>query len=61
LKGKGWNQKMLAEKTNIDPANVSIILNNRSQPSLDYFLRLWIALGCPPINECLSRTDDEKI
>jgi DNA-binding Xre family transcriptional regulator len=59
LKGKGWNQKMLAEKTNIDPGNISIILNNRSQASLDYFLRIWIALGCPPINECLSRVEKE--
>jgi DNA-binding Xre family transcriptional regulator len=58
LKSKGWNQKMLAEKTNIDPSNISIILSNRSQPSIDYFLRIWIALECPQINKCLSRTDD---
>jgi DNA-binding Xre family transcriptional regulator len=58
LKSKGWTQKMLAEKTNIDPSNISIILSNRSQPSLDYFLRIWIALECPQINKCLSRTGD---
>jgi DNA-binding Xre family transcriptional regulator len=55
LKKKGWSQKQLAEATNIDPSNISITLSNRSQPSLDYFLRIWIALGCPPLNECLSR------
>jgi DNA-binding Xre family transcriptional regulator len=60
LKRKGWTQKQLAEKTNIDPANISITLSNRSQPSLDYFLRIWIALGCPPINKCLSRTEEEE-
>jgi DNA-binding Xre family transcriptional regulator len=60
LKRKGWSQKMLAEKTNIDPSNISIILSNRSQPSLDYFLRIWIALECPPLNKCLSRIDEEK-
>lgn len=58
VKRKGWTQKQLAEKTNIDPSNISIILSNRSQPSLDYFLRIWIGLGCPPLNECLSRIKD---
>lgn len=47
--------KDLAELTNIHAGNISIILSNRSQPSLDYFLRIWIALGCPPLNECLYR------
>jgi DNA-binding Xre family transcriptional regulator len=55
---KGWTQKQLAEATNIDPSNISITLSNRSQPSLDYFLRIWIALGCPPLTECLSRIKD---
>lgn len=59
LKRKGWNQKHLSDLTNIDPSNISIILSNRSQPSLDYFLRIWITLGCPPLDECLSR--EEKI
>jgi DNA-binding Xre family transcriptional regulator len=58
LQKKGWSQKQLAEATNIDPSNISITLSNRSQPSLDYFLRIWIALGCPPLNECLSRVED---
>jgi DNA-binding Xre family transcriptional regulator len=58
LHKKGWSQKQLAETTNIDPSNISITLSNRSQPSLDYFLRIWIALGCPPLNECLSRVED---
>jgi hypothetical protein len=55
LKSKGWKQKDLADITNIDPANISIILSNRSQPSLDYFLRLWVAFGCPPLNKVLER------
>lgn len=58
LKKKEWTQKQLANKTGIDPSNISIILTNRSQPSLDYFLRIWIALECPPINECLSREEE---
>lgn len=56
--------KDLAELTNIHQGNISIIFTNRSQPSLDYFLRIWIALGCPPLNECLYREiceeDDES-
>jgi DNA-binding Xre family transcriptional regulator len=55
MKEKGMRAKDLAELTNIHPGNISIILNNRSQPSLDYFLRIWIALGSPPMNECLYR------
>lgn len=58
VKRKGWTQKQLADATNIDPSNISITLSNRSQPSLDYFLRIWIALGCPPLNECLSRVKE---
>lgn len=51
--------KDLSELTNIHQGNISIIFQNRSQPSLDYFLRIWIALGCPPLNECLYREIDE--
>ncbi|MEH7374056.1 helix-turn-helix domain-containing protein [Neobacillus drentensis] len=60
LQEKGMRAKDLAEITNIHAGNISIILNNRSQPSLDYFLRIWIALGCPPLNECLHRIKDEE-
>lgn len=58
LKSKGWSQKDLADMTNIDPSNISIILSNRSQPSTDYFLRLWVAFGCPPLNRVLERVKD---
>lgn len=54
----GWKQKDLADKTGIDKSNISMILSNRSQPSLDYFLRIWIALDCPPINELFYRKKD---
>jgi DNA-binding Xre family transcriptional regulator len=57
---KGLRGKDLAELTNIHQGNISIIFQNRSQPSLDYFLRIWIALGCPPLNECLYREEDEE-
>lgn len=60
MESKGWRGKDLAELTNIHAGNISIILSNRSQPSLDYFLRIWIALGCPPLNECLYRLQSEE-
>jgi DNA-binding Xre family transcriptional regulator len=52
--------KDLVEMTNINAGNISYILSNRNQPSLDYFLRIWIALGCPPLNECLYREETES-
>lgn len=57
---KGMRGKDLSEITNIHHGNISLILNNKNQPSLDYFLRIWIALGCPPLNECLHRIKDEQ-
>lgn len=54
-KEKGLSQEKIAEITNINPSNISTIFRNRSQPSLDYFLRIWIALDCPPLDKCLHR------
>lgn len=58
LSKKGIKQKELAAITQIDDGNISIILSNRSQPSLDYFLRIWIALGCLPFEKVLYRTEE---
>lgn len=58
VKKRGMLQKDLAAKTGIDEGNISTMLNNKFQPSLDYFLRVWIALGCPPLNEILYREKD---
>lgn len=60
MTSKGMRGKELAEITNIHHGNISLILNNKNQPSLDYFLRIWIALGCPPLNECLHRIKDKS-
>jgi DNA-binding XRE family transcriptional regulator len=48
-------QKEIAEFTQIEQANISYIFSNKNQPSLDYFLRLWVFFGCPPLNEVLYR------
>lgn len=54
---QGINQQRMSELTGIDPSNISLIFRNKSQPSLDYFLRIWIALKCPDLNKCLYREE----
>ncbi|MGM7720517.1 helix-turn-helix transcriptional regulator [Metabacillus sp. Hm71] len=53
--GQQMKQKDIAALTGIEPGALSNILSNRNQPSMDYFLRIWIALGCPPIEELFYR------
>lgn len=55
LKMIGMKQKELAELTGIDDATISTILSNRNQPSMEYFLRIWTVLGCPPIEDVFYR------
>lgn len=57
MKQKGMKQVELSKRTNIHSSNLSQILNNVNQPRLDYFLRLWIVLGCPPMHECIYQDD----
>ena len=55
IKKIGMKQKELSELTGIDEATVSLILSNRNQPSMEYFLRIWTVLGCPPIEDVFYR------
>ncbi|MCM3110011.1 helix-turn-helix domain-containing protein [Lederbergia lenta] len=55
IQSKNISQSQLADITNISNPNISQIVNNINQPSLDYFLRIWIALGCPSIKEIFYR------
>ena len=55
LKMIGMKQKELAELTGIDDATISFILSNRNQPSIEYFLRIWTVLGCPPVEDIFYR------
>ena len=42
--------------TGISESNLSQILNNKNiNMTLDSFLRIWLALDCPPIGDCLYR------
>ncbi|MCA1025696.1 helix-turn-helix domain-containing protein [Cytobacillus kochii] len=52
---KGVIPADLAKKTGIGASNISLILKNKNQPSLDYFLRIWIALECPQLDKVLYR------
>lgn len=54
----GMSQKQLSELTDIDQANISLILSNKSQPKMDSFLRIWVVLGCPPIEDIFYRDND---
>ncbi|MEI2465015.1 helix-turn-helix domain-containing protein [Niallia taxi] len=55
---KGISQAMLAERTGIGASNLSLIMKNKNQPSLDYFFRIWIALECPPLDKILYRVEE---
>jgi predicted XRE-type DNA-binding protein len=54
---KGLKQKEVSDATQIKPSNISNIFNNENQPSLDYFLRLWVFFGCPPLDDVLYREE----
>jgi|GEM_PF-6923878 len=55
MKERKITQKELSEMTGIDKSNLSIYMNNKSQPSIEFFLRIWHALDYPPLNEILYR------
>jgi DNA-binding Xre family transcriptional regulator len=55
MKEKRMTQKELSVKTGIDKSNLSIYMNNKSQPSIEFFLRIWHALDYPALNEILYR------
>lgn len=48
-------QKELSELTGIDKSNLSTYMNNKSQPSIEFFLRIWHALEYPPLTELLYK------
>jgi DNA-binding Xre family transcriptional regulator len=61
LDQKRISQKQLSEMTGIAAPNINNFVKNKHQPSLDYFLRIWIALDCPPLDWMFYRiTESEK-
>ena len=55
---RGLRQIDVSSATEIKPSNINKIFKNENQPSLDYFLRLWVFFGCPPLNDVLYREEE---
>ncbi|WCK52813.1 helix-turn-helix transcriptional regulator [Aneurinibacillus sp. Ricciae_BoGa-3] len=55
LEKRKVSQNAVARELNISKSTLSAILNNRNQPSLDVFLRIWTMLGCPSLDSILYR------
>ncbi|MDF1511047.1 helix-turn-helix transcriptional regulator [Robertmurraya sp. DFI.2.37] len=56
MKNKKIKSVEIHRNTGISESTLSQILNNKSHNmSLDYFLRIWLALDCPPIGDCLYK------
>ncbi|WP_078429364.1 helix-turn-helix domain-containing protein [Alkalihalobacterium alkalinitrilicum] len=60
LKILGLKQQDLSEMTGISNSELSIVLNNKRFISMEYFLLIWISLGCPPIEKCFELEKVEK-
>ena len=54
-KGIDMKQKELASLSQIDDATISLILTIRNQPTIDSFLKIWVVLGMPPLEEIFYR------
>lgn len=55
LKKIGKSGARFAREIGISTGNMSDILNNKSQPSLDVFLRIYFSLNCPNLDDILYR------
>ncbi|WP_394237496.1 helix-turn-helix domain-containing protein [Niallia oryzisoli] len=61
MKQKGIKAVQIHRDTGISESNLSQLLNNKNlNMTLDSFLRIWLALDCPPIADCLYRENLEK-
>ena len=56
---EGIDQSTISKVTGIERANISRVFNNRNQPSMDYFFRIWLALERPPIEELFYEEIEE--
>jgi len=61
MKQKKTKAVQIHRDTGISESNLSQILSNKNlNMTLDSFLRIWLALDCPPIADCLYREDLEN-
>ncbi|PEJ50771.1 MULTISPECIES: helix-turn-helix transcriptional regulator [unclassified Bacillus (in: firmicutes)] len=54
IKKQEKSQKEISVHSGIPKSTLSVLLNGGSVPSLENFIRLWIALGQPPIQHLLD-------
>ncbi|MFC3040495.1 helix-turn-helix domain-containing protein [Virgibacillus xinjiangensis] len=52
-KEKNMYIKDIAAQLEVQAPNLSKIFNNASQPRLDLFVKIWVVLGCPPLQRCI--------
>ena len=55
---RGITQKIISDATGIHTSVINNTWNNKGQPSLDYFFRIWFVLGCPPFEKLLYREEE---
>lgn len=60
LELKRMTQKELSDLAGIAAPNINNFVKNKNQPSLDYFLRIWIALECPPLDWMFYRITESE-
>ena len=55
----GISQRTISRITGINPSNLNQIFNNtmKSNPRLDTFIKIWLVLGCPQLQNCIYRVD----
>lgn len=58
LKLLGMKQQDLSDITGISNSELSIVLNNKRFISMEYFLLIWVSLGCPPVEKCFELKRD---
>lgn len=51
-------QKEISKITGINTTTLNLIFQNKHQPSLDNFFKLWVCLGYPPFKDCLYKELD---
>lgn len=51
----GMKQAELSRKTGIKSGNMSMIVNNKVQPSMENFLKIWSVLKFPSLHEIFYR------
>ena len=58
LKEKNIKQLDLADLTGLDKSTINLIVNNRTQPTLEAFLKIWAVLDFYPIEKIFYRVPE---